>query len=383
MIIYLDNGATTKQYDQVTAEMMDMIAECYGNPSSLHSMGLKAFKRVEKARKKVANSLGIGPEGVYFTGSGTEANNLAITGGYRMGMRKGNKIITSKGEHSAVIETCKSLEAAYGAQVVYLEIDRWGNPNLDELKSNLDESTVLVSIMSVNNELGTINPIEEIGSLVKTKCDGIFHTDAIQAYGKIPIDLDKSMVDLLSISGHKVHGPKGVGALYVRKGLHMDPLIYGGGQERGLRSGSENTPGIVGLGQAATIMGQAFAERVEAMTRIKDYLLKGIIAEIPDIRVNSPETASPGILNISFLACPGQVLLRTLEQENIYVSTGAACSSKKSGSRILTAMGLPKDVTESAIRFSFSEFNSIEEIDFVLVKLKKAVSSIRRLTGKK
>lgn len=381
MIVYLDNGATTKQYARVTREMMGMIEENYGNPSSLHRMGLRAQEMIEKARKEVADSLKVNSKEVYFTGSGTEANNLAIIGGYNARKRKGNKVITSKGEHSAVIEACKRLEAC-GAQVVYLGIDGKGMPDLDELAMNLDESTVLVSIMSVNNELGTINPIEEIGSLIKSKSNGVFHTDAIQAYGKISLDMEKSMVDLLSVSGHKVHGPKGVGSLYVRNGLRVEPNIYGGGQEGGLRSGTENTPGIVGFGEAARIMQEGFAERMETIRMTKNHLLKGIEAEIPHIRVNSPETASPGILNISFLGCPGQVLLRSLERQNIYVSTGAACSSKQSGSRVLASAGLPKDVIDSAIRFSFSEFNSIEEMNFVLMELKKAVLSIRKLTGK-
>ncbi len=395
MFVYLDNSATTRQYDQVTRRMLRMAEEDFGNPSSLHRLGIAAEKAVKEARKAVASSLAVREEEVYFTGSGTEADNTAVFGVYNAKKRGGNKIITSMGEHPAVIEACKKLEAA-GAQVAYLDIDNKGAVDIDQLEHSLDDSTILVSIMTVNNELGTVAPVEKIGALVKSREGVLFHTDAVQAYGKMPIEIDKWNAHLVTISGHKVHGPKGTGALYVRKGIRIDPYICGGGQERGLRSGTENTPGIAGFGLAAEIMQGDLEQRILTMEKVRSYLLEGIKEEIPDIRVNSPEgvlgekgavhsgpVSSPGVLNVSFLGCRGEVLLHSLEQRDIYVSTGAACSSKKKGSRVLEAAGLSPPVIESAIRFSFSEFNRIEQMDYVLTELKKAVLSMRKLMSRR
>jgi cysteine desulfurase len=435
MFVYLDNSATTRQYGQVTQLMMRLMDEDYGNPSSLHRMGVTAERAVKEARRSVASSLGVRDEEVVFTGSGTEADNMAIFGAYNTKKRRGNKIITSTAEHPAVMEACKKLELS-GVEVVYAGIDGKGLIDMDELESHLDESTILVTVMAVNNELGTVQPTEEIGTLLKAKGDILFHTDAVQAFGKVPVDPQKWKADLVTVSSHKIHGPKGIGALYIKKGLHMEPYIYGGGQERGMRSGTENTPGIAGFGLAAEMVHDNLHERMQAMERARNYLLEGIKAEIPDIRINSPEAvfgvkevgtktsavqesepkagevqkaemkaeprveqnaemkagsrektkerripaSSPGILNVSFLGCRGEVLLHTLEQRDIYVSTGAACSSKKKGSRVLAAAGLAAPVIDSAIRFSFSEFNTVEQMDYVLIELKKAVASMRRLT---
>ncbi len=377
--------------------------EDFGNPSSLHRMGVTAERAVKEARQAVASSLYVRDEEIYFTGSGTEADNTAIFGAYDGKKRRGNKIITSEVEHPAVLEACKKLEAT-GVHVVYTKIDSKGCIDIEELKSNLDDNTIFVSIMTVNNELGTVFPIEEIGTLVKNKGDILFHTDAVQAYGKMTVDPVKWNADLVTVSGHKIHGPKGTGALFIRKGVHINPHIYGGGQERGIRSGTENTPGIAGLGLAAEIMSSNLQERIRSMEVCREYLLSGLKAEIPDIGINSPEEvftvekaagrnegglglnggriplSSPGILNVSFLGCRGEVLLHSLEQRDIYVSTGAACSSRKKGSRVLAAAGLAAPVIDSAIRFSFSEFNTVEQMDYLLVELKKAVTSMRRLT---
>lgn len=406
MFVYLDNSATTKQYDQVTERMTRFMNEDFGNPSSLHRMGVTAERAVKEARQAVASSLYVSDEEIYFTGSGTEADNMAIFGAYHARKRRGNKIITSEVEHPAVIEACKRLEAA-GVQVVYIGCDGKGLIDMKKLEESLDDSTILVTIMAVNNELGTVEPIEEIGDLVKSKGDILFHTDAVQAYGKVEMAPDKWKADLMTVSGHKIHGPKGIGAIYIKKGVHTEPLIFGGGQEKGIRSGTENTPGIAGFGLAAEIMHGNLNNRIRTMEKVRGYLLEGIKAEIPDIRINSPETvfnseksagkqdaqsrqadgrialSSPGILNVSFLGCRGEVLLHFLEQRDIYVSTGAACSSRKKGSRVLAAAGLAAPVIDSAIRFSFSEFNTIEQMDYVLVELKKAVSSMRRLTQRR
>lgn len=389
MIVYLDNSATTRQYDQVTKEMTRMMDEDYGNPSSLHRMGMMAERAVKQARKTVAASLGVREETIYFTGSGTEADNTAIFGAAFTKKRRGNHIITSKVEHPAVLEVCRKLERI-GYQVDYINVNEKGLVDIDEIKQKLNDKTILVTVMYVNNELGTVQPISEIGKIVKTKGDILFHSDAVQAYGKIPLDLDSRLIDLLSISGHKIHGPKGTGALYVKRGLHIEPYLIGGGQERGFRSGTENTPGIVGFGLAAEIMNQSAFKRIDSIKKVRNYLLEGIKAEIKDIHINSPETvyesedfkkpvSSPSILNVSFLGCRGEVLLHSLEQQNIYVSTGSACSSKKKGSHVLEAAGLDANCIDSAIRFSFSEFNTIEQMDYVLEGLKKAVDNIRKL----
>ncbi len=394
MFVYLDNSSTTRPYDQVIQKMIPMMEDNFGNPSSLHRMGMTAEIAVKEARKVLASSLSAKDAEIYFTGSGTEADNLAIFGSFNARKRRGSKIITSQIEHPAVLEACKRLETV-GVQVVYIRSDSKGLIDMAQLEKNLDDSIILVSIMAVNNELGTVEPSEEIGALVKSKGDIIFHTDAVQAYGKIPVDPEKWRADLITVSSHKIHGPKGTGALYIRKGVHIEPYIYGGGQERGIRSGTENTQGIAGFGLAADIMQRNMDERVEAMEKARAYLLGGIKAEIPDISINSPEpvfgmkagarekndssVSSPGILNVSFMGCRGETLLHFLEQRDIYVSTGAACSSKKGGSRVLAAAGLAAPVIASAIRFSFSEFNTIEQMDYVLVELKKAVTSMRML----
>ena len=387
MFVYLDNSSTTRQYNEVTKIMLSMMEENYGNPSSMHRMGLLAENAVKDARKSVATSLGVMEEEITFTGCGTEADNTAILGAVKARRRKGNKIITSQVEHPAVLEVCKKCERM-GFQVDYIKVDEKGLVNQKELEQRLDDSTILVSIMAVNNELGTVEPIWEIGSMTKEKGDILFHTDGIQAFGKIDLNIEN--VDLLSLSGHKIHGPKGTGALYIKKGIHIEPYLLGGGQEKGFRSGTENTPGLAGFGMAADIISQTKESRIKKLEQVRHYLLNGIRDEIQDIVINSPEfvyegpnclgpVCSPAILNISFLGCRGQVLLHTLEQRDIYVSTGSACSSRKKGSHVLVAAGLAPSEIESAIRFSFSEFNTIEEMDYVIFELKKAVTGMRKL----
>ena len=387
-IVYLDNSATTRQYDQVTDVMAEAMRETYGNPSSLHMLGVEAEKKVRTSRKILASAIGASEEEFFFTSGGTESDNTVLFGVAEARKRTGKKIITTAVEHPAVLEPAKRLEAM-GFTVEYIGVDRNCHLNMDQLASAIDDETILISVMGVNNEAGTILPIGEIAALKdqynrKHKTDILLHSDAVQAFGKVPVDLKGAYkgVDFLSVSGHKIHGPKGIGGLYIRKGIHLPPFLSGGGQERHMRSGTENTPGIVGFGKAAEMGMADFEGRTEAMTKARTRLLEGLLAEIPDIRINSPqdETASPSVLNVSFLGTRGEVLLHTLEQEGIFVSTGSACSSNKKGrSHVLTAMGLSDKEIEGAIRFSFSEENTLEEMDYTVEKVKAAVTRFRRL----
>lgn len=387
-IVYLDNSATTRQYDQVTDVMAEAMRETYGNPSSLHMLGVEAEKKVRTSRKILASAIGASEEEFFFTSGGTESDNTVLFGVAEARKRTGKKIITTAVEHPAVLEPAKRLEAM-GFTVEYIGVDRNCHLNMDQLVSAIDDETILISVMGVNNEAGTILPIGEIAALKdqynrQHKTDILLHSDAVQAFGKVPVDLKGAYkgVDFLSVSGHKIHGPKGIGGLYIRKGIHLPPFLSGGGQERHMRSGTENTPGIVGFGKAAEMGMADFAGRTEAMKKARTRLLEGLLAEIPDIRINSPqdETASPSVLNVSFLGTRGEVLLHTLEQEGIFVSTGSACSSNKKGrSHVLTAMGLSDKEIEGAIRFSFSEENTLEEMDYTVEKVKAAVTRFRRL----
>ncbi len=384
MIVYLDNSATTKPYAHVTQEVARVMTEDYGNPSSLHRMGIDAEKMIKNAKRSLALPLGVSPEEIVFTGSGTEADNMAIFGLANAQKRRGNKIITSKIEHPAVLEACKRL-STMGFDVVYIGVNSFGLVNLDELASEIDHHTILISIMHVNNELGTIQPIEDIGKL-KRKHDTIFfHSDAVQSYGKLSLDPQKFGIDLLSMSAHKIHGPKGIGALYIKKGTRIDPFVVGGGQELGMRSGTENVPGISGFGLAAQLASNGQSTKMKEIRKLRSYLLDGIKNDIKDCRINSYESSgsSPAILNVSFEGTRGEVLLHMLEQSGIFVSTGSACSSKKKGqSHVLKAAGLSDKQIEGAIRFSFSEMNTPTEIEYTLEQLKRSVSNMRRVLSR-
>lgn len=390
MLVYLDNSATTRQYDEVTDVMSCAMRENFGNPSSLHSLGLKAEKEVKNARRTLAQSLGAGEDEVFFTSCGTESDNTVLMGAAQAKKRRGKKIIVSAVEHPAILEPAKKLESM-GFEVAYIGVDKQCRLNMESLKNAVTDDTILISVMGVNNETGTIMPIEEIARFKEEYnrthgTDIWLHTDAVQAFGKILVNLKKEYkgVDFLSASAHKIHGPKGMGMLYAKKGLNLVPFLLGGGQERHLRSGTENTPGIVGFGKAAELAMRDFDERIQRMSTVRQRLLEQIRAEIKDIRLNSPEgeEACPSVLNISFLGTRGEVLLHTLEQDGIFVSTGSACSSNHSsakGSHVLNAMGLTPKEIEGAIRFSFSEFNTEEEMDFTADKVKAAVARFRRL----
>ena len=374
MFVYLDNSATTRQYDEVTRKMKEAMDDFYGNPSALHSLGLASEKKIRAARQNLASALGAKEEEIVFTSGGTESDNMALYGIAQAKKREGKKIITSKVEHPAVLEACKVLEKE-GFDVTYIGVDDQCRLDTTQLRASIDDQTTLISIMAVNNETGTIMPIEEIGRL---KGRAVFHTDAVQGFGKV--NLKNTRADLISVSAHKIHGPKGIGALYVKKGVNLPAFIVGGGQERHMRSGTENVPGIIGFGAACQIAMSDIDGRMEKMAAARNYLLAGICDQISDIRVNSPEDGAASVLNISFLGTRGEVLLHTLEQDQIFVSTGSACSSnKKGGSHVLAAMGLSDKEIEGAIRFSFNEFNTTEEMDYVIDKVKTAVERFRRL----
>lgn len=389
MEVYLDNSATTRQYDQVTKAMINAMEDTYGNPSSLHRMGLGAEKLVKEARKNIADLIGSSTGETFFTSCGTESDNTALFGTAEAKKRNGKKIITTKVEHPAILEPLAKLEKM-GFEVEYLDVDRNCQIDLDHLKNALTDDTMLISVMAVNNETGSILPIKEIGKIKEeyNKAHGTniwLHTDAVQALGKIDCNLERNFkgVDILSGSGHKIHGPKGMGLLYFKKGLNLKPFILGGGQEAHFRSGTENVPGIVGFGLAAKIAREGFSQRTENMAKCRQYLLDGLKDGLNDIKVNSPqdEKACPSVLNVSFMGTRGEVVLHTLEQDGIYVSTGSACSSNKNskGSHVLNAMGLSFKEIEGAIRFSFSEFNTIEEMDYTLDKVIGAVTRFRKL----
>ncbi len=374
MFVYLDNSATTRQYERVTEVMKTSMEENYGNPSSLHKLGLVAEKQMRQSRKTVADSLGAKEDEVFFTSGGTESDNTALFGIAHARKRAGKKIITTQVEHPAVLESCRLLEQQ-GFQVEYIGVDDKCRLDMEQLRAAIDSDTILISIMAVNNETGTIMPVSEIA---KIKANALLHSDAVQAYGKI--SLEHTGADLISVSGHKIHGPKGIGALYVKKGVQLPAYLVGGGQERHMRSGTENVPAILGFGAAVELSRKNWTMRQETMEKARTHLLAGLLDQVPDIKINSPEDGACSVLNVSFLGTRGEVLLHTLEQDDIYVSTGSACSSNKKGrSHVLSAMGLSEKEIEGAIRFSFSEFNTIEEMDYVLEKVKNAVSRFRRL----
>lgn len=377
MIVYLDNSATTKQFDSVTEVMQKAANDFYGNPSSLHSMGLASEKAIKAARETIAASIGANRDEIIFTSCGTESDNTALFGIAHSRRREGNKIITSKVEHPAILETCKVLEQE-GFQISYIGVDDKCRLDMDQLQSEIDESTILISIMGVNNETGTIMPVREIA---KAKKQATFHIDAVQAYGKI--SMKNTGADLMSLSAHKIHGPKGMGVLYARKGIKLPPYLVGGGQEGHMRSGTENVPGILGFEQAVKETVKDFDAANKAMQAAKDFLLEGIRSNIKDVIINTPTgegESAASVLNVSFLGTRGEVLLHTLEQDGIFVSTGSACSSNKKGqSHVLSAMGLKPKEIEGAIRFSFSRFNTIEEMEYTLDKVNKAVTRFRRL----
>lgn len=371
-MIYLDNSSTTKQANEVTSVMIKAMEEDFGNPSSLHDLGMNAHNLVEKSRKQISKKIPFSEKEIYFTSGGTEGNNTILKNVIEA-RRNRRKIITTVVEHPAILEVCKELELKK-IPIHYLSVDKNCRINLEELKSVIDEETAMVSVMTVNNETGAIFPINEISKIAKEK--GVWvHTDCVQGLGKF--DLMSLDVDFLTASAHKIHGPKGTGILGIRKSKRIKPLIFGGGQENNFRSGTENVPGIVGMGEACRLLTPQDEDYIRSL---KDYLQKGISDNIKDIIINSVEDGICSILNISFLGTRGEVILHTLESSNIYVSTGSACSSNKKGqSHVLKSMGLTEKEIEGAIRFSLSRYNTKEEIDITLDALIKGVNRFRKL----
>lgn len=389
-MVYLDNSSTTRQADEVTDLIYDISKNDFGNPSSLHSIGFSAEKLVDAARKSFARSIGADPQEVTFNSGGTEGDNTVLFGAARAKKHDGRRIVISAVEHPAIMEAADRLKHD-GFDVVKVGVSRDGVIDMDELKDAVNDDTILVSVMTVNNESGAIMPVKEITEIAHSH-DALMHTDAVQAYGKI--DMSGYNADFMTVSSHKIHGPKGVGALYQKKGCELPAYIVGGGQEKNRRSGTENVTGIAGFGKACDLAAELREASYEKVAAVRKYLLEGILDQIPDVLVNSPEVADygqtgdpgsqaagiPYVLNASFLGTRGEVILHTLEQDGIFVSTGSACSSnKKGGSYVLAAMGrTPKEI-EAAIRFSFCRYNTVEEMDHVLDKVAAAVSRFRKL----
>lgn len=379
MEVYLDNSATTRVKPEVLQQIIDINENCYGNPSSLHKMGLQTEKRIREARKSAAKIINAKTEEIYFTGGGTESNNIAIAG-LLYGADKKQNIITTKIEHPSVYNVFNHFKDK--VEVRYVESDHMGRIDIENLKELVDENTLLVSIMHVNNEIGIVQNLNKIAKIIKDKNKSTkIHVDAVQSYGKISIDVNKLPVDTIAFSSHKIHGPKGVGGLYVRSDIKLSSIIFGGGQEKSIRPGTENTPGIVGFGKACELVYSGFKEEVNKLYELKKLYAKRLSEEISDIKVNSSmdNDGAPHILNISFKNVRGEVLLHYLEQKGIYVSTGSACSSKAKSNRILEAIKLDKEYADGTIRISLGYFNNIDEVEYVVENIKYSVNDIRKI----
>lgn len=378
MNVYFDNSATTKPYNEVIEAVSKGMKEYFGNPSSLHKIGMNCEKRLNEAREYFASTIKCNKEEIYFTSGGSEGNNLILKGL----LKPGHHFITTAFEHHSIISTCKQLEEK-GVKVTYLDVDSEGRISLEDLEEAITKDTVLVSIMQVNNEIGVIQDIEAIGKLIKERSSRAkFHVDAVQGYGKLLIDVNKSNVDFLTVASHKIHGPKGVGFIYIKKGIILNSLISGGSQEKGIRAGTENLPGIIGFEKAAQMTFEEMESRYDKVLELKKYFVERL-NEIKDIRINGEiDGFSPYILNVSFLGVRAEVLLHLLEEQNIYVATGSACTSKSSaahGSYVIKSLGLSNKEVESAIRFSFSYENTKEEVDYTIDVLKKSLMFLRRV----
>jgi cysteine desulfurase len=377
--IYFDNNATTKMDAQVFEEIKPYFSEFYGNPSSMHTFGGQVGHKIAAAREQVAGLLGCEPGEIIFTSGGTESDNTAIKGTLAAAPNK-RKIITTRVEHPAVLAVCRDLEN-HGYTVVELNVDKKGNLDLSELEKQLDEDTAIVTTMYANNETGVIFPIDKVAELVKSK-GAVFHTDAVQAVGKIPIDLSKSNIDLLSMSGHKLHGPKGVGFLYVRKGTRLSPYQLGGHQESGKRAGTENVPGIIGLGKACEIAKENIRLENNKVKKLRDKLEKSIMKRCPDCMINGDtENRLPNTSNISFEYIEGEAILLMLDQHGICASSGSACTSGSlEPSHVLRAMGVPFTAAHGSIRFSLSKYNTEEEVDYTIKTIPPIISRLRELS---
>ncbi len=377
--VYLDNSSTTRAYKECAELVSDVMFNSYGNPSSLHRKGIEAEKIIKTAREQIAETIKASPSEIYFTSGGTESDNLAILGACRAG--RGKHILSTNIEHPAVLNTLQHLEKR-GYVVELIPVSKSGAVDVSKLARMIRKDTVLVSCMYVNNEIGAVQPVEKISKIIKSENPyTAFHIDAVQAYGKISFTAAGTGADFISLSSHKIHGPKGIGALYVKNKAKLSPIIYGGGQQDNIRPGTENVPGIAGFGLAAKMSYTDLAAKSARMEALKNRLRDGILEKLDDVVVNTPEqNSAPHILNISFGYVKSEVLLHSLENEGIYVSSGSACSSHKKGpSYVLTAIGTDKKLIDGSIRFSLSEFTTAEEIDYTVEKVVEHVKKIRKL----
>lgn len=377
---YFDNAATTPVREEVLQEILPYFREYYGNASSIYSIAKESKKALEAARAKVAAAIGATPDEIYFTAGGSESDNMALRGVVNASKKEKKHIITTKIEHHAILHTAEFLETK-GVDVTYLSVDEFGKISLEELENAICPETVLISVMFANNEIGTIQPIAEIGEVAK-KHGVLFHTDAVQAVGHVPIDVEKLQVDLLSMSGHKLGAPKGIGAIYIRKGTRISPLIFGGAQEKKLRAGTENIAGIVGLGKAAELAVAEMEETTKKLTALRDKLIHGILESIPDSRLNGhPTDRLPGNCNISFSYIEGESLLLLLDALGIAASSGSACTSGSlDPSHVLMAIGLPHETAHGSLRLTIDRENTEEQVDFILEKLPGLVQRLRDMS---
>jgi cysteine desulfurase len=384
-LIYLDNCATTKPRKEVIDAMVEALTNDFGNPSSLHRLGLLTEKKVKEAREIVANFLKIDSKELFFTSGGTESNNIAVQSIARKFSKKGKHIITTSIEHPSILNVYKYLEGE-GYSVTYLDVDQSGYIDLEMLTNAIKEDTILVSIIHVNNEIGSLQDIKGIKDIInKSVSKPILHVDGIQSFGKVDFSLKDLDVDTYSFSGHKIYGPKGVGGLYINKRLKLNPIVFGGNQESGLRSGTENVPGIIGLGEAVRIMSKNFEAESKHAFELKKYMADGILKKIDDVKINTSldNTSSPYILSVTFRRTRGEVLLHYLEEKDIYVSTSSACSSRgTTKSHVLRAINMCDDDIEGTIRFCFSYEITKEDIDYTIEQLKLAVDDIRSIMGR-
>lgn len=380
-LIYLDNAATTKTAPEVVEVMLPYFSELYGNPSSVYEFAGKSKQAVMEARKEIAEVLGAKTEEIYFTAGGSEADNWALKAAFEAYKSKGNHIITTKIEHHAILHTCEYLEKQRGAEITYLDVDENGLVRLEDLEKAIRPETILISVMFANNEIGTIEPIKEIGMLAREH--GIlFHTDAVQAFGQLPIQVDECNIDMLSSSAHKINGPKGIGFLYIRKGVKIRSFVHGGAQERRRRAGTENVPGIVGYGAAAKRAAETMEVRTAKEVELRDHMIKRITSEIPYAKLNGdPVKRLPNNVNISFRFIEGESLLLMLDGYGICASSGSACTSGSlDPSHVLLAIGLPHEIAHGSLRLTLSEETTREEIDFTVDKLKDIVQNLRNMS---
>ena len=380
-MIYLDNAATTRTAPEVVEAMLPYFTEMYGNPSSIYEFAGKSKEGVNKARGQIADALGAKPEEIYFTAGGSESDNWALKATFEAYKSKGNHIITTKIEHHAILHTCEYLEKERGAKITYLDVDENGIVKLDELEKAITPETILISVMFANNEIGSIQPIKEIGAIAKEH--GIlFHTDAVQAFGQVPINVDELGIDMLSSSGHKLNGPKGIGFLYIRKGVKIRSFVHGGAQERKRRAGTENVPGIVGYGVAAERAIRTMEDRTAKEIQVRDHFIDRILKEIPYAKLNGHRTKRlPNNVNISFQFIEGESMLLMLDNYGVCASSGSACTSGSlDPSHVLLAIGLPHEIAHGSLRMTLSEETTMEDADFVVDKLKEIVAYLRSMS---